>query len=134
MKDRATVFCRRGDRILLVARSQQPRWTLPGGMAKRGESLYEAARRELAEETGLVFAGAQHLFAVEGAHKRHHVFLATLDAQAVAQPAGEIAHCAWIDRQTLGSMKCSRPTWAIVELAFAWMELDDAREAPVHAA
>jgi hypothetical protein len=35
-KERATVQCRRGDRILLVARLHA-RWMLPGGKPRRGE-------------------------------------------------------------------------------------------------
>ncbi|WP_423395839.1 NUDIX hydrolase [Burkholderia sp. LMG 21824] len=124
MKARATVLCRRGDRILLVARSHA-RWTLPGGRPKPGESLSDAARRELAEETGLACLNLRYLFRAAGKHKLHHVFLADPDAHATARPSQEIAHCAWVDRLTLASIDCSAPTPAIVELA-----LDMTHDAP----
>ncbi|WGS45865.1 NUDIX domain-containing protein [Burkholderia sp. JSH-S8] len=117
MKERATIICRRGDRILLVARSNA-RWVLPGGKPHRGELLRDAARRELAEESGLVCGNARYLFRIAGSHKLHHVFLGDVPPDAVAHPAHEIAHCAWIDRQTLASVDCSRPTLLIVDLAF----------------
>lgn len=37
-KERATIVCRRNGRVLLVARRQALRWTLPGGVIRRGES------------------------------------------------------------------------------------------------
>jgi ADP-ribose pyrophosphatase YjhB (NUDIX family) len=41
---------------LIVRRAHEPRkgeWSLPGGLVDLGESLEEAARREIKEETGL---------------------------------------------------------------------------------
>ncbi|UQI46696.1 NUDIX domain-containing protein [Streptomyces sp. HU2014] len=41
-------------RILLVKPTYRSGWVLPGGAAHQGESIADAAARELAEETGLV--------------------------------------------------------------------------------
>ncbi|MFJ4335512.1 MULTISPECIES: NUDIX domain-containing protein [unclassified Streptomyces] len=50
--------------VLLVERGQEPyagRWALPGGFLFPEESAEEAARRELAEETGLADVTGLHL-------------------------------------------------------------------------
>ena len=41
------------DKVFLVRQSYSRYWTIPGGAVERGETLYEAAARELLEETGL---------------------------------------------------------------------------------
>ena len=46
----------RGPDVLLIRRGKEPRlgqWSLPGGAQKIGETVHEAARREVREETGL---------------------------------------------------------------------------------
>lgn len=51
-----SVLCLRGAEVLLVKRGKEPylgHWSLPGGLVEFGETLAEAARRELFEETSL---------------------------------------------------------------------------------
>jgi 8-oxo-dGTP pyrophosphatase MutT (NUDIX family) len=49
------VYRREGGRIdvVLVGRIQPPRWSLPKGTPSRGETLEQAALREVREETGI---------------------------------------------------------------------------------
>ena len=49
----AVIFDRRG-RVLLQQRSDGGQWGLPGGSVEIGESVADAAIREVREETGLV--------------------------------------------------------------------------------
>ena len=53
----AVVF--RDDRVLLIKRGKPPRmgdWSLPGGMQEIGETVFEAAAREVREETGVTIS------------------------------------------------------------------------------
>jgi 8-oxo-dGTP diphosphatase len=70
--DRPVVGClavaRRKDKVLLAQRSLPPgigKWGFPGGVQELGETLFECARRELVEETGIVAEPHSVLTAIE---------------------------------------------------------------------
>lgn len=49
-------FIVKDGKVLLVQRGHEPRkglWTVPGGVVELGETLHEAIKREIMEETGL---------------------------------------------------------------------------------
>ena len=55
-KPTATIICMNNNKILLAKRAFEPakgEWGLPGGFMELNETLYEAAKRELKEETNL---------------------------------------------------------------------------------
>ena len=59
-------------KVLLIQRALEPfkgKWALPGGFVRLDETLEEAARRELAEETGLTDVFLEQLYSF-GAVKR----------------------------------------------------------------
>ena|SRR5438105_2209852 len=85
-------------RALLVQRGQEPsagRWTIPGGVIEVGETIHEAARRELREECGIEVAIGRPLQTFEvilrddEARVRYHYIIFDLLGAYVS---GELTH------------------------------------------
>lgn len=114
MKTRATVVCHQAGRILLVAKVHS-RWSLPGGKPEPGETLLEAAQRELKEETTLDGLTLTYLFQIDGSNTTHHVFAAEVPPSQRPVPTREIALCEWSTRDRIVSMPTSRATRTIVD-------------------
>lgn len=108
-KARATVICRRGDKILLV-RKAESKWNLPGGRIKVNENAVEAAVRELDEETGLVLNSLEYLATHAFDTGVHHVFRQLLSDTQTPHPQNEIADCRWFALAELGDTLVKRPT------------------------
>ncbi len=115
MKERATILCRRANKILLVTRARA-RWALPGGTIRADETPHEAAHRELYEETRLEDLTLHYAFQFGGLSKRHHVFITDVPAGLKAIASDEILDCRWVGRTRFDTLSVSVPTRKIVEL------------------
>lgn len=100
----------RGDSVLLVRRGRAPSrglYAFPGGRVEPGETLEQAARRELAEETGMAAAAlvAHRTILIEPSDEAHPVYELTVFAGAAdageAVAADDAEAVCWADRTAL---------------------------------
>lgn len=98
---------RRGDAVLLVKRGKAPyrgEWAIPGGRVHVGESLKQAAEREILEETGVFIEAGEVVYTFEyierqGSEVAHHFVVLDLAGRYLSgEPkAGDDAQeAAWI--------------------------------------
>jgi len=100
-----------GSRVLLVKRGHHPAkglWSLPGGSVDPGESLQDAAAREVVEETGLVVATGPEVWRVrvelaEGMHYDVRALVATVTG-GVLSPGDDAADAAWWEISELATL------------------------------
>lgn len=96
--------------ILLIKRGHPPgkgKWSIPGGVVEAGEDIYEAALRELHEETGITAKPLGIVWVINnvvrdenGAVQYHYVILDILfDSTTIngtLKPGGDAVDVAWI--------------------------------------
>ena len=102
----------RDGHVILARRANPPDvglWGFPGGKIEWGETIEDAAVRELREETGVV-ARASVIFAVvdalsreTGSVEHHFILIAVLCRWISGDPVAgdDILDCRWVDRETL---------------------------------
>jgi 8-oxo-dGTP diphosphatase len=84
-----------GEKVLLISRRNPPLgWALPGGFVEYGESVEEAVRREMREETGLELENLRQfrVYSDPGRDPRGHTVSVVFAAHGVGEPkAGDDA-------------------------------------------
>jgi 8-oxo-dGTP diphosphatase len=100
-------------RVLLVERGIAPhkgQWALPGGFVRDDESVDEAARRELAEETGLakIFLEQLYTFGDIDRDPRERIvtvaYYALVNAHVRVSGASDAARAEWFDVKHLPAL------------------------------
>ncbi len=116
-----------GGRVLLVERGNEPLkgvWSLPGGAVEAGETLREAVRREVREETGLEVepVSAGEIFErimpdAAGQPEYHYVLIDYLCrvTGGVLAPASDAARAEWVPRAALSSYRITEGTLGVIE-------------------
>ncbi|GIG70431.1 NAD(+) diphosphatase [Phytomonospora endophytica] len=106
----ALVLVTSGDRALLVKHGYMAHdmWALVSGYLESGESMEDAARREVAEETGLALTSLTYAGSAPSAFGDPDVLLVGFRAEAASaelriDPA-EIAEARWFGRAEIGAL------------------------------
>jgi 8-oxo-dGTP diphosphatase len=122
----ASVAVIRYGRVLLAARGREPMrgvYSLPGGAVEVGETLAEAARREVVEETGVeiaepVFLGHREIIerTADGRVERHYVICVFAADWVAGEPAptSEATDFRWVAPQERPDLEVSPGLWEIL--------------------
>jgi len=110
------------NRVLLVLRGQPPAekmWAVPGGSVELGETLQQAAEREVYEETGIVIQAGEPVFTFDsivrddsGQIQFHYVIVDLIADYVSGEPkAGDDALDArWVSAQEMKSLNVNSKT------------------------
>lgn len=127
----AGVVVRKDDTVLLIQRGRAPRlgeWGLPGGAVELGESLREAARREVREECRIEIEVGPVIDAVDvmqrddsGRLQFHYIvvdFVATY-VSGDLRAASDVTDARWVARSDLEGYTLNPKTREVIAKAFA---------------
>lgn len=117
----------RDDEVLLVKRSNPPGqglWSIPGGCVELGETLQEAAEREIQEETGIIIRAKKPVYTFDVIERdnqgrtRFHYVIVDLLADYVSgkpNPRSDVSEARWVTSRELEGLPVSRITKEVLK-------------------
>ncbi len=117
----------RNGKILLVKRGHPPAedfWAIPGGAVKLGESLEEAAEREVLEETGIIIKAKKPIYPFDviirdekGNIKYHYVIIDFSGEYIKGElfPADDVTDAGWYSPEELEGIRVTRTTLQLLK-------------------
>ena len=133
----AAAFVRHGDRVLLIERTDNGNWSMPGGAMDLGESLPACAVRETREESGLdvevtglvgIFTDPRHRihYTSDGETRQEFsvVFRARpIDPEQPPATSSESSRVVWVAVDQLGELPMDRSQRMRIEHAVTGSEV-----------
>lgn len=119
----------KGDDVLLIRRGKPPRrgeWSLPGGLQELGETVAEAAAREVREETGVEITLGPLVDVVDGIRRdeedrvvTHYTLVDFVAEWRAGEPcAGDDAmDCRWVPADAIESLLRWPETVRVIRLS-----------------
>jgi ADP-ribose pyrophosphatase len=124
----------RDDKVLLVKRGKPPGeglWAIPGGRMELGETLQEAAEREIREEAGVIIRAKHPVYTFDVVHRddqgriRFHYVIVDLLADYISgtpNPSSDARGARWITSQELKELPVSATTREVLKNMFGFGE------------
>ena len=111
------------NRVLLVKRKNMPaagQWAIPGGKVHMGETLAEAAEREIMEETGIRIKAGKPVYVFELIDPIHYVII-DLDAKYLSgslKPSDDAEDARWVGLNELEGLEITESTLKLLSEKF----------------
>lgn len=116
----------RGDEVLLVRRGQEPgrgRWGLPGGAVELGETVAQAAEREVDEECGIAIEIIDVIEVIDriipdddGGIRYHYILIDLLTEYRRGDPiaSSDASEVRWVLEKELDQLELSQATRRVI--------------------